>query len=71
MASLLVTGGKLAGVLFNRKFEEKGPPWGGDTKEYLHLFDNILHINKMEMCYNSVSQRHESELFFIVEKAEQ
>ncbi len=68
MAALLKKGGKLVGVLFNRTFEEAGPPWGGHAEEYINLFEPILHINKLEMCYNSVAQRQGSELFFIVEK---
>jgi SAM-dependent methyltransferase len=70
MASLLTQGGKLVGVLFNRTFEEAGPPWGGDVEEYIHLFEPTLRIKKLEMCYNSIAQRHGSELFIMMEKPE-
>ncbi len=68
MFDLLSSGGTLAGVLFNRKFEEKGPPWGGDINEYMRLFGSILQIHIMDICYNSVVQRQGNEVFFVVKK---
>ncbi|MBS1763521.1 MAG: methyltransferase domain-containing protein [Bacteroidetes bacterium] len=68
MESLLKAGGKLAGVLFGVSFGESGPPFGGDEKEYREIFSPYFEIIKMEPCYNSISPRAGSELFFILSK---
>ncbi len=65
--SLLNTGGKLVGLLFDRTFEG-GPPFGGNKDEYLNLFSPLFHIKTMEPCYNSIKPRMGSELFIILEK---
>lgn len=62
MHSLLVKGGHLAGVLFNKLFEE-GPPYGGTAQEYKLLFAKGFKIKKLELCYNSIERRKGSELF--------
>lgn len=67
MHQLLKTGGKLAGVLFNRSFDG-GPPFGGHTDEYLALFAPLFHIIKMEPCYNSIPPRAGSEVFIVMKK---
>jgi SAM-dependent methyltransferase len=67
MHSLLSDGGKLAGVLFNRDFTG-GPPFGGSKNEYDHLFGKYFHILTMDPCYNSISPRKDTELFFIAIK---
>ena len=67
MHEILVPGGILAGVLFNRDFEG-GPPFGGNTEEYKHLFGDLFKIRLMEPCYNSVPPRMGSEVFVILEK---
>ncbi len=68
MYELLSENGILAGVLFNRHFDQSGPPFGGNLEEYIPLFSRKLHIIKMEMCYNSISPRENTELFFICKK---
>ena len=67
MASLLVPGGKLVGVLFNCEFEG-GPPFGGIKEDYLTLFQPFFKIKTFEICYNSIKPRSERELFIILEK---
>lgn len=62
-ASLLAPGGILAGLLFNRQFDQAGPPYGGTENEYRSLFSPWFHILKMEPCYNSIPPRAGSELF--------
>ncbi|MFY0643198.1 MAG: SAM-dependent methyltransferase [Bacteroidia bacterium] len=63
MGELLNPEGRLAGVLFN--FEKHdGPPFGGSKAEYLALFNEQFKVIKMEECYNSVTPRAGSELFF-------
>ncbi|HEY1061124.1 MAG TPA: methyltransferase domain-containing protein [Daejeonella sp.] len=68
MKGLLVKGGKLAGVLFNKEFETQGPPFGGTDTEYLELFRDAFGFRIFEPCYNSFSKRADSELFVILEK---
>ncbi|MDP2414463.1 methyltransferase domain-containing protein [Daejeonella sp.] len=68
MKGLLIKGGKLAGVLFNKEFETQGPPFGGTDAEYLTLFGDAFNFRTFESCYNSFSKRADSELFVILEK---
>jgi SAM-dependent methyltransferase len=63
MPGLLITNGKLVGVLFNRRFEEQGPPFGGDQKEYEPMFANNFIFKTFGPCYNSFIKRKDSELF--------
>ena len=66
-SELLVEGGKLVGVLFNREFEG-GPPFGGGIEEYLGYFSIHFQNVHLEPCYNSIKPRQKSELFMICEK---
>jgi SAM-dependent methyltransferase len=68
MYDLLRSGGKIAGLLFNRSFPQDGPPFGGSITEYRQLFSTHLRILKMEPCYNSVKPRAGTECFFIAQK---
>jgi SAM-dependent methyltransferase len=67
MHQLLAPKGKIAGLLFNREFEE-GPPFGGNKLEYMNLFSGAFTILKMDVCINSVRPRANSELFIELEK---
>lgn len=67
MHQLLAPKGKIAGLLFNREFEE-GPPFGGNKLEYMNLFSGAFTILKMDVCTNSVTPRANSELFIELEK---
>lgn len=62
MHSLLSTGGKLCGVLFNRDFEG-GPPFGGSAEEYQSLFSAYFEVVRLEQCYNSHPARAKSEVW--------
>jgi methyl halide transferase len=62
---LLNDGGKIVGVLFDRIFEQEGPPFGGTKEEYEHLFSKKYYIQKLEKCYNSIVPRLGHEVFFI------
>ncbi len=64
MKELLNSKGKLAGLLFDRTFVG-GPPFGGNTKEYLSLFKEAFVIKTMAPAYNSIPPRQGSEVFFI------
>lgn len=63
---LLIEGGKLIGVLFDKEFES-GPPYGGTKEEYLTYFDQFSSLT-IEPCYNSVGPRQGGELFVIISK---
>jgi SAM-dependent methyltransferase len=67
-ASLLKNKGKIIGLLFDKIFEEKGPPFGGCSCEYKPIFNPFFEIKKLETCYNSITPRKENELFIIMEK---
>jgi SAM-dependent methyltransferase len=67
MSTLLKPSGLLVGLLFNKTFETN-PPFGGSKAEYEILFSKFLHIQKMELCYNSIKPREGTELFFIASK---
>ena len=60
---LLAQNGKLVGVLFNRQFDEQGPPFGGTQNEYEQLFAKDFIFNALQPCYNSFIKRKDSELF--------
>lgn len=64
MASLLPSGGILAGLLFANHFENDGPPFGGTKKEYSALFEEAFYIKQMEIAKNSILPRMNNELFF-------
>lgn len=68
MASLLTKGGCLFGVLFDRSFMHEGPPFGGSKAEYLNYFQDQFNIEIMEDCYNSITPRAGTELFFKLSK---
>lgn len=61
--SLLKPNGRIVGLLFQFPLTENGPPFGGDPKEYLELFENDFEIKKLETAYNSIPQRKDKELF--------
>jgi hypothetical protein len=67
MHQLLSKGGKLAGLLFNKKFEG-GPPFGGSQAEYEQLFKDHFDFLKMELSQNSIFKRANSELFVEFQK---
>lgn len=68
MAELLKKKGKIIGLLFGKKFEAQGPPFGGTMSEYEPLFSPYFDIEKMAWCQNSISPRKDSELFIILHK---
>jgi SAM-dependent methyltransferase len=67
MHQLLVDGGTLSGLLFNRSFEIS-PPFGGSKEEYNKLFDAAFDFLKMDVARNSITPRANSELFFELRK---
>ncbi len=67
MHEILKPNGKIAGVMFNKEFEG-GPPFGGNTAEYLELFKGHFHIKTLEPCHNSIAPRAGAEAFVIYQK---
>lgn len=67
-AELLNENGRIIGVLFNKIFEKKGPPFGGTEAEYRFIFKKYFEIEKMESCHNSIPQRLGNELFINLKK---
>lgn len=70
MNELLNPGGKLAGVLFDRAFDD-GPPFSGSKEEYRALLSPYFRIKTLETCYNSIDRRAGTEVFLIAEKIAQ
>lgn len=70
MAEILVPGGILTGLLFNRDFEG-GPPFGGCEAEYRELFAPYFDIELMSPCTRSVPPRAGHELFIRLRRKEQ
>lgn len=63
VASLLKPGKKLVGLLFNKEFEQPGPPFGGTVLTYEELFSPAFHINTMAVAYNGIKPRQNTEVF--------
>lgn len=63
MKTLLAPGGKLVGVLFDREFEQQGPPFGGCKCQYEPMFEKDFVFKTMELCNNSFIKRAGTELF--------
>lgn len=68
MHQLLHPNGKIAGLLFNFPLTTSGPPFGGNQKIYIDLFENEFIIKTLETATNSIQPRKDRELFFIFEK---
>ena len=69
VARLLKPGGKLVGLLFNDRFQNPGPPFGGTPEEYLNCFNQAFVIKVLEPAYNSIKPRAGRELFINFVKA--
>ncbi|MFZ4260611.1 methyltransferase domain-containing protein [Sphingobacterium sp. HJSM2_6] len=67
-AELLKTRGKLIGLLFNRAFEQIGPPYAGEISYYRQLFQSEFIIHQLIPCRNSIPERQGSEVFLEFEK---
>lgn len=63
MHELLAENGKLVGVLFDREFEQQGPPFGGCKCQYEPMFENKFNFKTFEACNNSNVKRAGTELF--------
>lgn len=62
MAALLKPKGKLVGLLFDKDFGRKEPPFGGTKAEYQQHFESHFDIEIIAPSYNSHPARQGSEL---------
>jgi thiopurine S-methyltransferase len=67
---ILNENGKIAGLLFNKYFENDNPPFGGSKKEYKKLFEKKFKINSLDIAKDSIEPRKGLELFFEFQKIE-
>jgi len=67
-ADLLVDGGHLSGVLFDRNFDHEGPPFGGSQAEYRELFSKRFEVLRLEESPYSIPPRAGSEALIHLRK---
>ncbi len=65
---LLVPGGNIAGVLFNKPVGLPGPPFISGDEDYKSIFSSKFTLTRYEDCKNSIAPRFGKEVFFEVEK---
>lgn len=70
MYRILKPGALLAGVWFNRHFEQNGPPYGSSVHENIDLFSLGFDIISAEPCSHSVKPRAGTEYWMIFRKIE-
>lgn len=61
MHQLLATNGKIAGLLFDKEFEQS-PPFGGNADGYKKLFGQAFEITRLVACDHSIISRQNTEL---------
>lgn len=66
--NLLNPKGKIAGVFFNKKFNDAEPPFIASNAEYKKFFEPLFVFTKYEECKNSILPRKGFEVFFVFEK---
>ena len=67
-AELLVSGGRVVGLMFDTDFTHEGPPVGGSAAEYRQYFEPYFHFRHFERAYNSIPPRQGRELFINLQK---
>ena len=60
---ILKENGEIIGLLFNREFDTKGPPFGGTEKEYKELFNSKFNFKKFENSLLSSLPRKDDEFW--------
>ena len=65
---ILKKNGCIIGLLFNKKFDTQGPPFGGFYEEYIELFSDLFLIEKLENSMQSVHTRKENEYWIKMRK---
>ena len=65
---ILKKNGYIIGLLFKKKFETQGPPFGGFYEEYIELFSDLFAIEKLENSMLSIPPRKENEFWIKMRK---
>jgi methyl halide transferase len=65
---LLVSGGKLVGLLFDDPLNNDQPPFGGNKEEYVKYFEPYFKFKVFDRAYNSIKPRMGRELFILLVK---
>jgi thiopurine S-methyltransferase len=65
---ILKENGCIIGLLFNRRFDTQGPPFGGFYEEYVELFSKLFVIEKLENSINSAIPRKGNEFWIKMRK---
>jgi len=68
MNELLKPNGKLVGLMFDKKFEKAGPPFGGLREEYIPIFYPYFDFIHFEKTSDSIPQRMGNEIFIELQK---
>jgi len=68
MHTLLSSGGKLVGLLFDDALNTEHPPYGGSSEEYLKYFNPLFEVKYLERAHNSIKPRAGRELFMMLLK---
>ncbi len=63
MHELLLTKGKLVGLLFDAPLNTEHPPFGGNKEEYRELFGDKFQFKTFETAHNSIEPRAGREVF--------
>lgn len=71
MYDLLWEKGVLVGLLFNKEFDEPGPPFGGGIKVYRRMFEPYFNFRIFAPCHNSHPARQGKEVFINFRKLDQ
>lgn len=69
MSELLISGGKLVGLLFDAPMYDYRPPYGGTKEDYLTLFSTHFDHVTLDACYNSIPPRSGTEVFIKAQKS--
>lgn len=67
MHTILTAPGKLVGLMFNTHFDG-GPPFGGNTEEYIPYFKPYFSQINMEPCLHSITPRAGKEVWVELSK---
>lgn len=68
MSALLSEGGLLFGLMFDTRFENSGPPYGGEASEYLQLFEPFFSEVSITKTDRSIAPRQGTEVFIELKK---
>jgi glyoxylase-like metal-dependent hydrolase (beta-lactamase superfamily II) len=69
MHELLNENGRIIGVMFNKNFEKKGPPFGGSIAEYQFIFKKYFEIGEIKIkVLHTPGHTLESSTFLLIDE---